>query len=377
MGTLYICQTLQSYPYLSPARPGKGRSLMAGFSSFLSMFSMFSKDIGIDLGTANTLVFMRGKGIVMREPSVVAVDVRTDEVLAVGKQAKEMLGRTPGSIVAVRPLKDGVIADFDVTAAMLKYFIKKALRSGSLARPRIIICIPSGVTEVERRAVEDAARQAGSNNVDLMEEPMAAAVGAGLPVAEATGSMVVDIGGGTSEVAVISLGDIVTAVSVRMAGDKFDEAIVAYVKKKYNLLIGERTAEEIKMRIGSAFPTEETINAFVEIKGRNLVDGLPKNVTIHADEVREALADSVMTVVDAIKETLEQTPPELAADIIDRGIMLTGGGALLKGLDRLVSQETGIPVHVAERPLDCVVEGTGKSLEIELPKSYYRTSRRK
>ena len=329
---------------------------MAGFSSFLSMFSMFSKDIGIDLGTANTLVFMRGKGIVMREPSVVAVDVRTDEVLAVGKQAKEMLGRTPGSIVAVRPLKDGVIADFDVTAAMLKYFIKKALRSGALARPRIIICIPSGVTEVERRAVEDAARQAGSNNVDLMEEPMAAAVGAGLPVSDATGSMVVDIGGGTSEVAVISLGDIVTAVSVRMAGDKFDEAIVAYVKKKYNLLIGERTAEEIKMRIGSAFPTEETINA---------------------DEVREALADSVMTVVDAIKETLEQTPPELAADIIDRGIMLTGGGALLKGLDRLVSQETGIPVHVAERPLDCVVEGTGKSLEIELPKSYYRNGRRK
>ena len=288
-----------------------------------------------------------------------------------------MLGRTPGSIVAVRPLKDGVIADFDVTAAMLKYFIKKALRSGALARPRIIICIPSGVTEVERRAVEDAARQAGSNNVDLMEEPMAAAVDAGLPVSDATGSMVVDIGGGTSEVAVISLGDIVTAVSVRMAGDKFDEAIVAYVKKKYNLLIGERTAEEIKMRIGSAFPTEETINAFVEIKGRNLVDGLPKNVTIHADEVREALADSVMTVVDAIKETLEQTPPELAADIIDRGIMLTGGGALLKGLDRLVSQETGIPVHVAERPLDCVVEGTGKSLEIELPKSYYRNGRRK
>ncbi len=341
------------------------------------MFSMFSKDIGIDLGTANTLVFMRGKGIVMREPSVVAVDVRTDEVLAVGKQAKEMLGRTPGSIVAVRPLKDGVIADFDVTAAMLKYFIKKALRSGALARPRIIICIPSGVTAVERRAVREAAEKAGAKYVRIVEEPMAAAIGAGLPVEEAIGSMVVDIGGGTSEVAVISLGDIVTAVSVRMAGDKFDEAIVTYVKKKYNLLIGERTAEEIKMRIGSAFPTEETINAFVEIKGRNLVDGLPKNVTIHADEVREALADSVMVVVDAIKETLEQTPPELAADIIDRGIMLTGGGALLKGLDRLVSQETGIPVHVAERPLDCVVEGTGKSLEIELPKSYYRNGRRK
>ena len=331
----------------------------------------------------------------MREPSVVAVDVRTDEVLAVGKQAKEMLGRTPGSIVAVRPLKDGVIADFDVTAAMLKYFIKKALKSGTLNRPRIVVCIPSGVTEVERRAVEDAARQAGSNNVDLIEEPMAAAIGAGLPVGEPTGCMVVDIGGGTSEVAVISLGDIVTSVSVRMAGDKFDEAIVSYVKKKYNLLIGERTAEEIKIKIGSAFPTEETINAFVEIKGRNLVDGLPKNVTIHADEVREALADSVMIVVDAIKDTLEKTPPELAADIIDRGIislektppelaadiidrgiMLTGGGALLRGLDKLVAQETGIPVHVAERPLDCVVEGTGKSLEVELPKNRYRGRRK-
>lgn len=347
---------------------------MAG--GIMSFFSMFSKDIGIDLGTANTLVFMRGKGIVMREPSVVAVDMRTDEVLAVGKQAKEMLGRTPGSIVAVRPLKDGVIADFDVTAAMLKYFIRKAIKTNMLNKPRVVICIPSGVTEVERRAVEDAARQAGSNNVDLIEEPMAAAIGAGLPVSEPTGSMVVDIGGGTSEVAVISMGDIVTAVSVRMAGDKFDEAIVNYAKKKYNLLIGERTAEEIKMKIGSAFPTEETMDGFVEIKGRNLVDGLPKNVTIHADEVREALADSVMTVVGAIKDTLENTPPELAADIIDRGIMLTGGGALIPGLDKLVSQETGIPVNVAERPLDCVVEGTGKSLEIELPTRNRKPRRR-
>lgn len=345
-------------------------------AKIFSMFNMFSKDIGIDLGTANTLVFMRGKGIVMREPSVVAVDVRTDEVLAVGKQAKEMLGRTPGSITAVRPLKEGVIADFDVTSAMLKYFIRNGMKAGSIYRPRVVICIPSGVTEVERRAVEDAARQAGSNNVDLIEEPMAAAIGAGLPVGEPTGSMVVDIGGGTSEVAVISLGDIVTAVSVRMAGDKFDEAIVTYVKKKYNLLIGERTAEEIKVKIGSAFPTEDTLQSFVEIKGRNLVDGLPKNVTVHSDEVREALMDSVMTVVDAIKDTLERTPPELAADIIDRGIMLTGGGALLKGIDKLVSQETGIPVNIAERPLDCVVEGTGKSLEIELPKSYRRASKR-
>ena len=296
------------------------------------MFTMFSKDIGIDLGTANTLVFMRGKGIVMREPSVVAVDVRTDEVLAVGKQAKEMLGRTPGSIVAVRPLKDGVIADFDVTAAMLKYFIKKALKSGTLNRPRIVVCIPSGVTEVERRAVEDAARQAGASQVELIEEPMAAAIGAGLPVADPTGSMVVDIGGGTAEVAVISLGDIVTSCSVRVAGDKFDEAIISYVKKKYNLLIGERTAEEIKIAIGSAFPTgSEEDRASVEIKGRNLVDGLPKNVTISAEEVREALSDPLATIVDAIKSTLEKTPPELSADIIDHGIMLTGGGALLGG----------------------------------------------
>ena len=345
-------------------------------SLFDSLFGEYGGDLAIDLGTANTLVAVRGQGIVINEPSVVAIDKSESRVLAVGADAKRMIGRTPGSIIAERPLKDGVIADFDVTAAMLKYFIKKALKSGALSRPRIVICIPSGVTEVERRAVEDAARQAGSNNVDLIEEPMAAAIGAGLPVGEATGSMVVDIGGGTSEVAVISLGDIVTAVSVRMAGDKFDEAIVTYVKKKYNLLIGERTAEEIKMRIGSAFPTEETINSFVEIKGRNLIDGLPKNVTIHADEVRDALMDSVMVVVEAIKDTLEQTPPELAADIIDRGIMLTGGGALLRGLDRLVAQETGIPVHVAERPLDCVVEGTGKSLEVELPKARYRSRKK-
>lgn len=323
---------------------------------------MFSKDIGIDLGTANTLVFMRGKGIVMREPSVVAVDVRTDEVLAVGKQAKEMLGRTPGSIVAVRPLKDGVIADFDVTAAMLKYFIKKALRSGALARPRIIICIPSGVTEVERRAVEDAARQAGSNNVDLMEEPMAAAVGAGLPVAEATGSMVVDIGGGTTEVAVISMGGIVVSKSVRVAGDEFDQAIIAYVKKKYNLLIGERTAENIKICIGSAYPyeNEET----VEIKGRNLADGFPKNIILTPQEIREALVDSIVSILDAIRSTLEKTPPELSADIIDRGITLTGGGAMLKGLDRLITIETGMPVHIADNPLDCVAMGAGRILEV-------------
>ena len=336
---------------------------------------MFSKDIGIDLGTANTLVFMKGKGIVMREPSVVAVDVRTDTVLAVGKHAKEMIGRTPGSIVAVRPMKDGVIADFDITATMLKHFIKQAVKSTSFSKPHIIICIPSGVTEVERRAVEDAARQAGASNVELIEEPMAAAIGAGLPVAEPTGSMVVDIGGGTSEVAVISLGDIVTSCSVRCAGDKFDESIISYVKKKFNLLIGERTAEDIKIKIGSAYPTEDNEGSSVEIKGRNLVDGLPKNVTISAAEVREALGDSLALIIDAIKSTLEKTPPELSADIIDHGIMLTGGGALLRGLDKLVEQETGMPVHVADNPLDCVVNGTGKQLEVNMPAAYYKAEK--
>ncbi len=337
---------------------------------------MFSKDIGIDLGTANTLVFMKGKGIVMREPSVVAVDVRTDTVLAVGTHAKEMIGRTPGSIVAVRPMKDGVIADFDITATMLKHFIRQAVKSTSFSKPHIIICIPSGVTEVERRAVEDAARQAGASNVELIEEPMAAAIGAGLPVSEPTGNMVVDIGGGTSEVAVISLGDIVTSCSVRCAGDKFDEAIISYVKKKYNLLIGERTAEDIKIKIGSAYPTEDNEGSSVEIKGRNLVDGLPKNVTISAAEVREALGDSLALIIDAIKSTLEKTPPELSADIIDHGIMLTGGGALLRGLDKLVEQETGMPVHVAEDPLDCVVNGTGKQLEVNMPASYYKAAKK-
>lgn len=335
---------------------------------------MFSKDIGIDLGTANTLVFIKGKGIVIREPSVVAVDVRTDTVLAVGDNAKEMIGRTPGSIVAVRPLKDGVIADFDTTAVMLKHFIKKAVRSGIFSKPRVVICIPSGVTEVERRAVEDAAHQAGAKDVELIEEPMAAAIGAGLPISEPTGSMVVDIGGGTSEVAVISLGDIVAACSVRVAGDKFDEAIISYIKRKYNLLIGERTAEAIKIKIGSAYPEEESS---VEIKGRNLIDGLPKNIMIEASEVREALEDPINTIVDAIKNTLEDTPPELSADIIDHGIMLTGGGALLRNLDALISEETHMPVYIAENPLDCVVVGTGKRLEISMPKEYYKNNRKR
>lgn len=327
------------------------------------LFDAFlSRDIGIDLGTANTLVYVRGKGIVMREPSVVAVDVKKDEVMAVGSEAKEMIGRTPGSISAVRPLKDGVIADFVVTSAMLRYFIKRALRSTVFSRPRLIVCIPSGVTEVERRAVIEAARNAGAREVELIEEPMAAAIGAGLEVAEAAGCMVVDIGGGTAEVAVISLGDIVTAQSVRVAGDDFDDAIISYIKKKYNLLIGERTAEELKIKLGSAFPYEN--ESSLDVKGRNLVDGLPKNIVISAEEVREALADPVGAIVDAIKSTLERTPPELSADIIDNGIMLTGGGALLRGLDMLVNRETGMPVFVAEDPLDCVVNGTGKCLEI-------------
>ena len=321
---------------------------------------MFSRDIGIDLGTANTLIYMKGKGIVLREPSVVAVDVKNDRVLAVGNSAKQMIGRTPGSIVAIRPLKDGVIADFDITANMLKEFIRKVI-GGSFSKPRIIICIPSGVTEVEKRAVDEAAYSAGAKDTFLVEEPMAAAIGAGLPVDEATGSMVVDIGGGTTEVAVISLSGIVTSRSVRVAGDEFDEAIINFVKKKYNLLIGERTAEEIKITIGSAHPYPE--EGDIEIKGRNLLDGLPSNITITAKEVRDALADPVSQVVDAIRSTLERTPPELSADIIDRGIMLTGGGALLRGLDELIAGDTGIPVNVAERPLDCVVDGTGKLLE--------------
>ena len=330
---------------------------------------LFSKDIGIDLGTANTLVFMKGKGIVMREPSVVAVDVRTDTVLAVGAAAKEMIGRTPGSIVAVRPLKDGVIADFDITATMLKHFIRQTVKPSIFSKPKVIVCIPSGVTDVERRAVEDTARQAGAGDVKLIEEHMAAAIGAGLPVFEPTGSLVVDIGGGTSEVAMISLGDIVTACSVRVAGDKFDESIIQYVKKKYNLLIGERTAEEIKIKIGSAYPYEG--EGDMQIKGRNLVDGLPKNVVISAAEVRDALADPLSVIVEAIRSTLEKTPPELSADIIDHGIMLTGGGALLRGLDFLVAQETNMPVHVAERPLDCVAEGTGKRLEMNIDGNFF------
>ena len=324
---------------------------------------MFTRDIGVDLGTANTLVCLKGKGIIMREPSVVAYDIRNDAVRAVGTEAKEMIGRTPGSIVAVRPLKDGVIADFDVTAAMLKRFISEALKGSLFSRVRMVICVPAGVTEVESRAVYDAAKQAGAVDVDLVEEPMAAAVGAGLPVSEAAGNMIVDIGGGTSEVAVISLGDIVTAQSIRIAGDDLDEAIINYIRRKHNLLIGERTAEQIKIEIGSAKPYENETS--VEVKGRNQVDGLPKNVIITSEEVRAAMADPISQIIDTIRLTLEKTPPELSADIMDKGITLTGGGALLRGLAELIAEETGMPVTIAANPLDCVVLGTAKRLEAD------------
>ena len=322
---------------------------------------LFTRDIGIDLGTANTLVYLKGKGIIMREPSVVAYDVRNDAVRAVGTEAKEMIGRTPGSIVAVRPLKNGVIADYDVTAAMLKRFIKESLKGSLFSRVRVVICVPAGVTEVESRAVHDAVKQAGAIDVDIVEEPMAAAVGAGLPVLDATGNMIVDIGGGTSEVAVISLGDIVTAQSIRTAGDDLDEAIINYIRKKHNLLIGERTAEQLKIEIGSALPYDDEKS--VEIKGRNLLDGLPKNITISSEEVREAMSDTIDVIIESIRTTLEKTPPELSADIIENGITLTGGGALLRGLAERIEQETNMKVVVADNPLDCVVEGTAKRLE--------------
>lgn len=322
---------------------------------------MFARDMGIDLGTANTLVYVKGKGIVIQEPSVVAIDRDKREPLAVGLEAKQMLGRTPGNIVAIRPLKDGVIADFDVTMTMLKYFIQRAHPRRGPFRPRVVIGIPSGVTGVERRAVQDAALQAGAREAYVIEEPMAAAIGAGLPVDEPTGSMVVDIGGGTTEVAIISLGGLVTAKSIRVAGDEMDEAIVQYVKRTYNMLIGERTGEEVKMVIGSAYPSggEEAM----DVRGRDLVTGLPRTLRVTADEIRKAMQEPVSAILEAIKVTLENTPPELASDIMDRGIVLTGGGALLKGLDTLISKETGMPVHVADEPLLCVVKGTGKCLD--------------
>ncbi|HHW02027.1 MAG TPA: rod shape-determining protein [Thermoanaerobacterales bacterium] len=327
----------------------------------VSFFNMLSKDLGIDLGTANTLVHVRGKGIVLREPSVVAIQRDTGAILAVGDEAKQMIGRTPGNIIAIRPMKDGVIADFDVTQSMLKYFISKALRSRTFIKPRVVVGVPSGVTEVEKRAVIDATLQAGAREAYLIEEPMAAAIGAGLEVNEPTGNMVVDIGGGTTEVAIISLGGIVTSKSIRIGGDEMDESIVYYIKKEYNLMIGERTAEDIKISIGSA--ADRSKEESIEVRGRDLVTGLPKTIKVTSDEVRMALAEPVNNIIDAIKVTLEKTPPELAADIMDRGIVMTGGGSLLSGLDKRVNQETGMPVHIAENPLDCVAMGTGKVLE--------------
>lgn len=322
---------------------------------------MFTRDMGIDLGTANTLVFVKGRGIVLQEPSVVAIDRDTKAAMSVGLEAKQMIGRTPGNIIAVRPMKDGVIADFDITSTMLKYFMNKANPRRTPFRSRVVISVPSGVTGVERRAVQDAALQAGAREAYIIEEPMAAAIGAGLPVAEPTGSMVVDIGGGTTEVAIISLGGLVTCRSIRVAGDEMDEACVQYIKRTYNMLIGERTGEEIKISIGSAYPTGE--EEFLDVRGRDLVTGLPRTLRISSEEVRKALAEPVAAIIEAIKVTLENTPPELAADIMDRGIVMTGGGSLLKGLDVLVSKETGMPVHVSDEPLLCVVRGTGKVLD--------------
>ena len=323
--------------------------------------SSLSQDMGIDLGTANTLVHVKGKGIVIREPSVVAVQKDTNEVLAIGAEAKRMIGRTPGNIVAIRPLKDGVIADFDITQAMLKFFIKKAIGNKTVVRPRVVVGVPSGVTAVERRAVLDATIQAGAREAYLIEEPMAAAIGAGLPVQEATGNMVVDIGGGTSEVAVISLGGIVVSRSVRIGGDKMDEAIVQYIKKRYNLLIGERTAEEIKITIGTAMKIENPDT--MEIRGRDLVTGLPKTLTIDANQIQEALSEPVAGIIDAVRGTLERTPPELSSDIMDRGIVMTGGASLLRNLDRMLSKETGMPVYVSDSALSCVALGTGIAVE--------------
>ena len=328
----------------------------------LNRFSL-SRDMGIDLGTANTLVYVSGKGIVLQEPSVVAIDQDLKIPLAVGEDAKKMLGRTPGNVIALRPLRDGVIADFDTAELMLKTFIRRVHEGKSIVSPRIIIGIPSGVTGVERRAVIEAATQAGAREVRLIDEPIAAAIGAGLPVAEATGNMIIDIGGGTTEVAVLSLQGTVISESVRVAGDELNESIVQYMKKVHNLVIGERTAEEIKIQVGSAYPTPQDDDVMMEVRGLHLLSGLPRTVTIKGPEIRESMSEPLSVIVEAVKRTLERTPPELAADIIDRGIMLAGGGALMKGLDTLISHETGIVTHVAADPLCCVVLGTGRVLE--------------
>jgi rod shape-determining protein MreB len=328
-----------------------------------NVFGFGAKDVGIDLGTANTLVFIKGKGIVLREPSVVAKNTNNGDIVAVGNDARNMIGRTPGSIVAIRPMKDGVIADFDITTAMIQYYLKEALKSsgGTWKKPNVMICVPYGITSVERRAVIDAARQAGARDAVTIEEPFAAAIGSNLPVWEPTGSMVVDIGGGTTEVAVISLGGIVTSESVRVGGDAMDLAITSYIRKMYNLTIGERTAEAIKIEIGSAKVIENIEK--MEIRGRDLVTGLPKTLEISSEEIAEALKESVSAIIDGVKKTLEQTPPELSADVMERGIVLTGGGALLKNLDKVISDETSMPVFIAENPLDCVAIGTGMALD--------------
>ncbi len=328
---------------------------MAGSSSFVG------RDMAIDLGTANTLVYVRGRGIVLDEPSVVAINTKTGGILAVGAEAKRMIGATPASIVAIRPLKDGVIADFDTTERMLRYFIQKVHRRRHLSKPRLVVCVPSGITGVEQRAVKDAVYAAGARKVFIIEEPMAAAIGAGLPVHEPTGNMVVDIGGGTSEVAVISLGGIVVSKSARVGGDKMDEAIIQHVKKEYSLALGERTAEQIKIAIGSAFPMAGEPHA--EIRGRDLITGLPRTIVVSSEEVRRALDEPVNAIVDAVKFTLDQTPPELSGDIMDHGIMLTGGGALLRGLDERLRHETSLPILIADRPLECVALGAGKCVE--------------
>lgn len=330
------------------------------------LLGLFSNDIGIDLGTANTLVYARDRGIVLREPSVVAIQSSTSRVLAVGEEAKRMLGRTPGNIVAVRPLKAGVIADFDITEAMLKYFIRK-VQNRRMVKPQVIIAVPSGITEVEKRAVKESAERAGARDVFLIEEPMAAAIGVGLPVQEPAGNMIVDIGGGTTEVALISLAGIVFSRSVRVGGDEMDESIIQYMKRVYNLMIGERTAEDIKIQIGSAYPLDE--EATLEVKGRDQVNGLPKTLMVTSEEIRDALQEPVSTIVEAVRITLERCPPELSADLVDRGLVLAGGGALLRGLDTLIAEQTGLPVHVADDPLSAVAEGTGVVLhEIDLLK---------
>ncbi len=328
------------------------------FDRFLNYFST---DIGIDLGTANTLVFVRDRGIVLREPSVVAIQSGTSHVLAVGEEAKRMLGRTPGNITAIRPMKDGVIADFEITEAMLRYFITKVHTRRYGVKPRVIVAVPSGITEVEKRAVKDSATHAGARQVYLIEEPMAAAIGVGLPVQEPAGNMIVDIGGGTTEVALISLAGIVLSRSVRVAGDELDEAIIQYMKRAYNLMIGERMAEDIKVKIGSAYPLEQELT--LEVRGRDLVAGLPKTLTVTSEEIREALQEPISTIVESVRVTLERCPPELAADLVDRGIMLAGGGALIRGLDKLLAEETGLPVHVADDPLSAVALGTGVVLQ--------------